>query len=34
MFFLTLLAAPRAKLMNQMIFSKLVGGKVSPQIPF
>ena len=30
MFFLTLLDAPSAKLMNQMILSKLLGGKIPP----
>ena len=34
MFFLTLLDAPSAKLMNQMILSKLLGGKIPPQVPF
>ncbi|CBI35900.3 unnamed protein product, partial [Vitis vinifera] len=31
MFFLTLLDVPSAKLMNQMILSKVLGGKIPPQ---
>uniref|UniRef100_F6HXY6 Midasin n=2 Tax=Vitis vinifera TaxID=29760 RepID=F6HXY6_VITVI len=34
MFFLTLLDVPSAKLMNQMILSKVLGGKIPPQVPF
>lgn len=34
MFFLTLLDAPSTKLMNQIILSKVLGGKMPPQVPF